>query len=81
MLTVIANASYRSYAEGLQQEYVAAGVVAPPLPTPARKNVALRNDRIYQENPHFRHFWEALSRRVSYRLHVETPALISEAVQ
>ena len=80
VLTVIANASYRSYAEGLQQEYVADGVIAPPLATPARKNVALRNDHIYQENPHFRRFWEALSQRVSYRLHVDTPALISEAV-
>jgi type III restriction enzyme len=80
VLTVVANESYRSYAEGLQQEYVADGVVAPPLATPARKNVALRNDRIYHENPHFRRFWEALSQRVSYRLHVDTPQLIEDAV-
>ena len=80
VLTVVANESYRSYAEGLQQEYVADGVIAPPLATPARKNMATRNNRIYQENAHFRSFWECLSQRVSYRLQVDTPTLIEEAV-
>ncbi|MDW8146600.1 MAG: hypothetical protein RMJ48_09935 [Roseiflexaceae bacterium] len=80
VLTVVANESYREYARRLQQEYVEDGDAPPPLPGNARlKREAVRRDEIYH-NEHFQRFWEQLNRRVRYRVHVDTPALIEECV-
>ena len=81
ILTVVANESYRSYAQKLQGEYVADGDAPPPLPTDARnRRVARRNDQIFLENPDFAAFWEKLNRRVRYRISVDSEALIGECV-
>ncbi|MDW8318419.1 MAG: DEAD/DEAH box helicase family protein [Anaerolineae bacterium] len=81
VLTVVANESYRDYARRLQQEYVEDGDAPPPLPGNARlKREAVRRDEIFYHNEHFQRFWEQLNRRVRYRVHVDTPALIEECV-
>jgi len=81
VLTVVANESYRSYAQKLQGEYVEDGDAPPPLPTDARnRRVAVRNDKIFLESPDFAAFWEKLNRRVRYRITVDTEALIGECV-
>lgn len=81
VLTVVANESYRSYAQRLQSEYVADGDAPPPLPTDARnRRVAVRNDAIFLESPDFAAFWQKLNRRVGYHIAVDTQTLIGECV-
>ncbi len=80
LLTVVANESYKTYAERLQQEYRADGDTAPPLTRDARRRPARRNNAIFAEDE-FRAFWEKLSRRVQPVIHVDTPALIAECVE
>jgi type III restriction enzyme len=80
VLTVVANESYRSYAANLQREYTEAGDAPPPLPTDARRKVAHRNDDIYFQSEAFQDFWRRLGRRVRYRIHVDTAALVEECV-
>jgi len=81
VLTVIANESYASYAQNLQREYVEAGVAEPPAPSDARKKKAIRNDRIFNHNLEFKDFWERLSQKVSYQVHLDTSELIKECIQ
>ncbi len=81
ILTVIANESYRSYAEGLQQEYTADGDMAPPQPSDARRKMAIRNDTIFHNNAEFKWFWNNLSRRVTYRVNVDTDALVEACIE
>ncbi|MDW8395612.1 MAG: DEAD/DEAH box helicase family protein [Anaerolineae bacterium] len=79
VLTVIANESYDDYALRLQQEYVEDGDM-PPLPTNVRlRQEAKRRDEIFCSED-FQRFWEQLNRRVRYRVHVDTAALIDECV-
>ncbi|CAA9271647.1 MAG: Type III restriction enzyme, res subunit:DEAD/DEAH box helicase, N-terminal [uncultured Chloroflexia bacterium] len=79
LLTVVANESYKTYAERLQQEYRDDGDTAPPPPRDARRRPARRNNAIFAE-AEFRAFWEKLSRRVRPVINVDTPALIAECV-
>jgi type III restriction enzyme len=80
VLTVVANESYRTYAAGLQQEYVDAGeAVAPPIRN-ARRKPATRNDQIFSHKE-FHRFWDNLARRTAYRIHVETETLVKECIE
>ena len=81
VLTVVANESYQAYAERLQQEYVETGDMAPPAPTDARKKEAVRNDRIFKHSREFQAFWEKLSRRVVYRINIDTEALVMACLE
>lgn len=81
ILTVVANESYQSYASRLQQEYVEAGHAAPPQPTNAARARVRRNDHIFNETQAFRDFWAKLQRHAAYRIHVDTPALVSSCVE
>ena len=81
VLTVVANESYQSYAARLQQEYVEEGDTPPPAPTNARRNEARRNDRIFYQSQEFKDFWEKLSRRVRYQIHIDTEALIKSCLE
>jgi len=78
---VIANESYQSYASRLQTEYVEAGQTPPPRPTDAARIKVRRNDRIFMETQAFRDFWAKLQRHSSYRIHVDTPALVKSCVE
>lgn len=80
ILTVVANESYEAYALGLQQEYVATGDAPPPPPTNASRKAATRNDAIFKRSPDFKSFWEKLAARVTYRLEIDTEALIQHCV-
>lgn len=81
VLTVVANESYQSYAARLQQEYVEEDDMPPPAPTNARRDEAKRNDRIFYQSQEFRDFWEKLSRRWRYRIHVDTETLVRECLE
>ncbi|MFH1905956.1 MAG: DEAD/DEAH box helicase family protein [Chloroflexota bacterium] len=81
ILSVIANESYQSYASRLQEEYVEASQAPPPKPTNAARAKVYRNDQIFKETRAFRDFWAKLQRHTSYRIHVETPALVKTCVE
>ena len=77
-LTVVANESYRDFAEGLQQEYTRDGDMAPPAPKRPRDNQAKRNDTIFESG--FQAFWGKLQTPLQYRISVEADRLVSDAV-
>ncbi len=81
VLSVIANESYQSYAARLQAEYVEAGQAPPPKPTNAARVKAQRNDAIFAGQQAFRDFWAKLQRRTTYRIAVDTSALVVECVE
>jgi len=81
VLTVVANESYQSYAENLQQEYVDDGhATAPPQVTAKGKATVYRKDELFH-NAHFGAFWEKLMQRTTYRMHIDTPVLIEACVE
>jgi type III restriction enzyme len=80
VLTVIANESYESYANQLQQDYRVSGDTPPPAPTNARRQDAVRNDDLFN-SADFQQFWEHLSRRTDYRIHLDTEALIGQCTE
>lgn len=80
VLTVIANESYESYANRLQMDYRESGDTPPPPPTNARRQDAVRNDDIFRSID-FQQFWEHLSRRTDYRIHLDTELLVEQCVE
>ncbi len=80
ILTVVANESYQTYAETLQNEYVEDGhATPPPKPTQVGQATAHRNDDLFNDS-RFRDFWTKLLRRTDYRIHIDAPALIQECI-
>lgn len=80
ILRVVANESYQQFVEQLQNEYHEAGEEAPPKPTKPRPSTIHRNDDLFTSSD-FREFWARLSRRTSYKIKIDTDALIDECVQ
>ncbi|RJP54465.1 MAG: DEAD/DEAH box helicase [Anaerolineaceae bacterium] len=80
ILSVIANESYQRYAETLQSEYVEEGQAPPPKPTNAGRAKVSRNEEIMQSKA-FRDFWAKLQRHTSYKISIDTPALIKSCVE
>ncbi len=81
VLTVVANESYRAYADGLQREYQETGDAPPPPPTNATRKAAIRNDAIFKRSPDFKAFWERLATRTDYRIELNTESLIENCVE
>ncbi len=80
ILTVVANESYEVYAANLQNEYREAGYdKIPPKVTRAHDNVARRNQRIFDDQ-NFQKFWQQLTHRSRYTIHVDTDSLIQECI-
>lgn len=80
LLSVIANESYQSYATRLQDEYRESGDAPPPPPRNAARQPAKRNDAIFAKQA-FLDFWAKLLRKTSYRIEIDTPALIERCVE
>lgn len=83
ILSVIANESYQRYAENLQTEYRDAGMTGnetPPPPTNAARSKVLRNEELVQSKA-FRDFWSKLQRHTSYKINIDTPALVKSCVE
>ncbi len=80
ILSVIANESYQRYAETLQSEYVEEGQAPPPKVTNAGRTKVSRNDQIMQSKA-FRDFWAKLQKHTSYKISIDTPALIKDCVE
>src|ERR1019366_8577672 len=74
VLTVVANQSYQSYAEQLQQEYRDEGQEgdAPPPPSSATRDTARRNDGLFKRNSDFKDLWSRLSKRLRYDISLDT---------
>lgn len=79
VLTVVANESYESFVQGLQNEYIADGEQAPERPSNAGREPAKRNDRIYSSDD-FRYFWKKLIKRTNYKISIDTDELIKSIV-
>ena len=81
ILTVVANESYQSYAESLQQEYIDDGHFnPPPRPSRADDTLATRNDDVFN-NARFQAFWHKLIQGTSYHIHIDTEALVAACVE
>jgi type III restriction enzyme len=80
ILSVIANESYQRYAETLQSEYVEEGQAPPPKPTNAARAKVSRNEKIVQSKA-FRDFWTKLQRHTTYKISIDTPALVKTCVE
>src|SRR5438046_5219043 len=83
VLTVVANQSYQSYANTLQQEYVDDGEAdaAPPKPSDAKRRSARRNETIFRDNADFQEFWRRLSQRIRYTIHIDTATLTASCTE
>lgn len=83
ILSVVANESYQSYASRLQTEYRDAGMAGnetPPPPTNAARAKVSRNDKIAQSKA-FRDFWAKLQRHTTYKISIDTTALVKSCVE
>ncbi|MCO6446064.1 MAG: DEAD/DEAH box helicase family protein [Ignavibacterium album] len=79
ILTVIANESYESFVNQLQNEYIETGDVAPPKPSNASKDYAKRNNKIFKSEA-FKEFWEKLNRKTDYKIKIDSDKLIDECI-
>ncbi len=79
VLTVVANESYETYAANLQQEYLDDGNESPPAPKRPQDAIAKRRNAIF-ESDDFAAFWQQLNRRTTYKMNVDTNALVEECV-
>lgn len=81
ILTVVANESYEAYAANLQNEYREAGYdKVPPKVTRADDSTAKRNQRVF-DDLRFREFWQELTRKTNYQIHIDSPSLVNECIE
>ena len=76
ILTVIANESYESFANTLQQEYIDKEGEAPPKPKPKRAP-AKRQDKFFTSQD-FKEFWTKLTVKSDYKIKVDSDKLLEE---
>lgn len=76
ILTVIANESYESFANTLQQEYIDKEGEAPPKPKPKRAP-AKRQDKFFTSQD-FKEFWTKLTVKSDYKIKVDSGKLLEE---
>ncbi|MBW2937531.1 DEAD/DEAH box helicase family protein [Aureisphaera sp. CAU 1614] len=76
VLTVIANESYESYCEQLQNNYRETGDAAPPTPSNARKTEAKRNNTLFNSEA-FNSFWKKLCQKTDYKIMIDEDQLVS----
>lgn len=76
ILTVIANESYESFANTLQQEYIENEGEAPPKPKPKRAP-AKRQDTYYKSDE-FKDFWTKLTLKSRYTINIDSDKLLLE---
>ena len=80
LLTVVANESYERYVETLQNEYLEDGDAAPPKPSTPQKGETKHREHLYNSDE-FRAFWKKLCQRLSYRITVDTDALVEACIK
>ena len=76
ILTVIANESYESFANTLQQEYIEQEGEAPPRPKPKR-SPAKRQNKFYNSQD-FKDFWKKLTLKSKFTINVDSVKLVEE---
>ena len=79
VLTVVANESYESYCQQLQNDYMDDGDIPPNKPTDAKKKPASRRDDIFKSDD-FQKFWNKLCRKTEYTIHVDEERLVQDCV-
>lgn len=80
VLTVIANESYESYCEQLQNDYMDDGDVPPHKPSDASKKAAKRRNEIF-DGDDFKMFWAKLCRKTEYTINIDSDTLIKNCIQ
>ena len=80
VLTVIANESYESYCEQLQNDYRESGDAAPPTPSNAKKADAQRNNKLFNSEA-FKAFWTKLCQKTEYNIKINEESLSKLCVQ
>lgn len=76
ILTVVANESYESFANTLQQEYKESEGEAPPLPKPKRAPAKRQENKFVSKD--FEDLWDKLTLKSNYQINIDTPNLLSE---
>ena len=81
-LTVMANESYESYVDRLQDEYQQDGIELPDSMKPKKPSAGrvVRRDELF-ELPDFDAFWDKLRQRLSYRIAIDTDKLVRECLE
>ena len=79
ILTVVANESYESFVDGLQQEYREDGDIPPERPSNAKRDDAKRNNKIFKDK-NFKQFWNKLNQKTKYKIKIDTELLIEECI-
>lgn len=79
VLTVIANESYESYCEQLQNDYMESGDIAPHKPSNAAKAAAKRNNDLFKSDD-FQKFWNKLCRKTEYTINIEEDTLVQNCI-
>ena len=79
ILTVVANESYESYCEQLQNDYMEDGDMPPNKPSDASKSPANRRNELFRSDD-FQKFWNKLCRKTEYTINVETETLVAECI-
>ncbi|MCL4484593.1 MAG: DEAD/DEAH box helicase family protein [Bacteroidetes bacterium] len=79
VLTVVANESYESYCQQLQNDYMDDGDVPPNKPTDAHKKPASRRDDIFKSDD-FQKFWNKLCRKTEYTIHIDEERLVRDCI-
>lgn len=83
LLTVVANQSYETYVEQLQQEIVeeyGEEVELPPPPANAKKPRQIRLRKEMTLKPEFRELWERIKQKTRYTVEIDTERLIDDCV-
>jgi len=79
VLTVVANESYESYCEQLQNDYMEDGDIPPNKPSNASKAPAKRNNELFKSDD-FQKFWNKLCRKTEYTINVEETELVKNSI-
>lgn len=79
VLTVVANESYETYCEQLQNDYIEDGDIPPNKPSNASKAAAKRRDEIFKSDD-FQKFWSKLCRKTEYTIKAEPDVLVRNCI-
>ena len=83
LLTVVANQSYETYVEQLQEETAqeyGEGVELPPAPANARKQRQIRLRKEMTLKPEFKELWGRIKQKTRYSVEINTERLIEDCV-
>lgn len=80
ILTVVANESYETYVENLQNEIVEDYGLegAPPKPANARKRKTVKLRKEFTLKPEFKELWERIKHKTRYSVQIDTKQVVKD---